>query len=125
MASVFKPAGSRKYVIMWRDENGKRHKQTGCTDKAESERIGNDTENQKALRRAGLIDCKAEGYRDHEAAPLPRHIADWQADLIAKGRMSKHAEHTSNRVRRLVTVILGSSPSAFDPGDLHRENGAR
>jgi integrase len=121
MASVFKPSGSKKYVIMWRDENGKRHKKTGCTDKSESERIGNHLENQKALRRDGLIDDKDEAFRDHRRAPLARHIADWQADLVAKGHTSKHAEHTSNRVRRLVTVLLGSAPSQFDPRRLAPE----
>jgi hypothetical protein len=115
MASVFKPKGSRKYRILYFDENGSRRQTTGCTDKAESERIANHLENQATLRRAGLTDRKAEAYRDHEASPLVEQVADWQADLIAKGYTSKHAEHTSNRVRRLVTVILGSSPSEFDP----------
>jgi len=115
MASVFKPKGSRKYRILYFDENGYRRQATGCTDKAESERIANHLENQATLRRAGLTDRKAEAYRDHEASPLVEQVADWQADLIAKGYTSKHAEHTSNRVRRLVTVILGSSPSEFDP----------
>ncbi len=55
MASVFKPKGRPKYVILYVDENGRRRKKTGCTDKAESERIANDLENQKVLRRAGLI----------------------------------------------------------------------
>jgi integrase len=121
MASVFKPSGSKKYVIMWRDENGKRHKRIGCTDKAESERIGNHLENQKALRRDGLFDDRDEAYRDHRRSPLARHIADWQADLVAKGHTSSHAEHTSNRVRRLVTVLLGSAPSQFDPRRLAPE----
>ena len=67
------------------------------------------------LRREGTADPKAEAYRDHEAIPLADHIADWQADLIARGHTVKHADHTSNRVRRLVTVMLGSSPDAFDP----------
>src|SRR5208337_1651604 len=39
VASVFKPQGSRKYRIQYFDENGRRRKATGCTDKAESERI--------------------------------------------------------------------------------------
>ncbi len=34
MASVFKPAGSRKYVVTWRDKNGKPRKKTAYTDKA-------------------------------------------------------------------------------------------
>jgi hypothetical protein len=104
MASVFKPSGSRKYVIMWRDENGKRHKKTGCTDKAESLRIGNDLENQKALRRAGLVDRKAESFRDHEAAALADHLEDFKASLLAKGGTKRHAQVTAFRARRVIDL---------------------
>src|SRR5690242_12990253 len=104
MASVFKPAGSRKYVIMWRDENGKRHKRTGCTDKAESLRIGNELENQKALRRAGLVDRKAEKYRDHEARPLAAHLADFEAALLHKGGTKRHAHVTGYRAGRVLEL---------------------
>ena len=115
MASIFKPAGKSKYVIFYHDENGKRHKKTGATDKQVTERIARDIENRIALRREGVVDPKAEAYRDHDASPLADHIADWQADLIARGHTVKHADHTSNRVRRLATVLLGLSPEAFDP----------
>lgn len=118
MASVFKPAGKAKYVCLYFDENGKRRKKTLATDKAVSERIARDIANKVALRREGIIDPKAEAYRDHELTPLARHVADWQADLIARGFTAKHADHASNRVRRLVTVILGSPPDRFDPRSL-------
>src|SRR5512135_1283402 len=104
MASVFKPKGSRKYVIMWRDENGKRHKKTGCTDKAESQRIGNHLENQKALRRDGLVDRKVESYRDHEARPLTAHLDDFKAALLAKGSTEKHAKVTAFRAHRVIEL---------------------
>src|SRR5262249_16468760 len=57
----------------------------------------------------------AEAYRDHEALSLAEHIEAWQADLVARGYTAKHAEHTTNRARRLVTVVLGASPSLLDP----------
>ena len=115
MASVFKPIGSLKYVILYHDENGHRRKRIGASDKAVSERIANALENKVAMRRSGLVDPAAESYRDHEALPLSAHITAWQADLVARGYTAKHAEHTTNRARRLVTVVLGSSPSALDP----------
>ncbi len=34
MASVFKPKGSTKYMILYFDENGRRRKKAGTTDKA-------------------------------------------------------------------------------------------
>jgi integrase len=115
MASIFKPAGKSKYVIFYQDENGRRRKKTGATDKAVTERIARDLENRVALRREGVVDPAAEAYRDHEAVPLPKHIGSWHADLIARGYTTKHAELTSNAVRRLVTLVLGASPSQFDP----------
>ena len=115
MASIYKPLGRSKYIIEFRDENGRRRRKTGATDKAVSQRIANELENKVVLRNQGLIDPAAEAYRDYEAKSLAEHIADWQSDLIAKGNTPKHAEHTSNRLRRLVTVVLGSSPMALDP----------
>jgi integrase len=115
MASVFKPAGKSKYVIIYTDEIGRRRKKIGATDKAVTQRLANELENRVAMRKGGLVDPAAESYRDHEALPLSQHIAAWQADLVARGYAAKHAEHTTNRARRLVTVVLGSSPSALDP----------
>jgi integrase len=114
MASVFKAANAKRYTILYFDENGDRRKAKGCTDKAESERIANRLENEVALRRAGLIDRKAEVYRDRESTPLANHIADWEANLVAQGFTTKHAEHTSNRVRRLVAMMLGAKEALID-----------
>ena len=104
MATVFKPKSRVKYVIQYFDENGCRRKAPGCADKAESERIANDLENQVALRRAGLIDRKAEAYRDHEARPLAHHFADYRASLLAKGATAKHADLATYRARRVASV---------------------
>jgi len=104
MATVFKPKGRAKYVIQYFDENGRRRKATACTDKAESERIANDLQNQVALRRAGLLDRKSEAYRDHEAKPLADHFADYRASLLAKGATAKHADLATYRARRVASV---------------------
>jgi hypothetical protein len=45
MASIFKPKGSSKYVILAFDENGDRRKKVGTTDKAVTERIARTIEN--------------------------------------------------------------------------------
>ena len=114
MASIFKPRGKDKFVIVYTDESGQRRKQVGTTDKAVTERIAADLEGKVALRIAGLIDPAMERYRDHEKTSLSTHISAWQKSLIAKNYTAKHAEHTSNRVRRLVAVVLGESLDSFD-----------
>ena len=85
------------------------------TDKAvTSEQRPRHRESRQALR-DGLADRKAEAYRDHESPARWLTIwRDWQANLIAQGFTPKHAEHTSNRVRRLVAVMLGSQAALID-----------
>jgi integrase len=114
MASVFKPAGKSKYVIVYTDENGRRCKKVACTDKSVSERIAHELENQVALRREGLVDPQAEAYRDHAARPLLDHIAAWTTHLAARGLSAKHVEQTANRVKRLAAAILGADVRALD-----------
>ena len=63
----------------------------------------------------GYIDGKAAAYRSHESRPLAEHIDDWQANLVAQGSSAKHAEHASNRVRRLVAVMLGANEALDRP----------
>ena len=53
MASIFKPKGSSKYVILYFDENGDRRKKVGTTDKAVTERIARGIENKASLASRG------------------------------------------------------------------------
>ena len=84
MASIFKPKGKAKYVIMYVDATGRRRKKVGATDKAVTQRIANDLENRVALRREGLIDAAAESYSAHAARPLAGHLDDFRKALEAK-----------------------------------------
>ncbi|MGO9598822.1 MAG: site-specific integrase [Isosphaeraceae bacterium] len=122
MASVFKPAGKSKYVIVYRDENGKLHKKTGATDKQVTERIARDIENRMALRREGTVDPKAEAYRDHEALPLAYHLAAWIKALEAKGTTPKHSRLFSDRARRVVALVLGATLADIEPGKPTKKN---
>ena len=71
MASIFKASPrAKKYTILYFDENGKRRKKTGATDKAVTERIARDIENRVALRREGVVNPREEAYAQHAAEPL-------------------------------------------------------
>jgi integrase len=104
MASVIKPTGHKRYLIWYVDETGRRRKATGCSDKAESERIARHLEDQVALRKAGLIDRKAEAYRDYDANPLAKHLDEFKATLLAKGNTARHATVTVTRARRILDL---------------------
>lgn len=122
MASIFKPAGKSKYVIFYHDEDGKRHKKTGATDKQVTERIARDIENRMALLREGIIDPKAEAYRDHAARPLADHLAAWIESLQAKGTTAKHSKLFSDRARRVVALVMGATLAEIEPGKPTKAN---
>ena len=104
MASVFKANGAKKYTITSRDQNGRRRKMTGATDKGVSQRIANDLENKVALRKAGLIDTKDEAYRDHEAKPLASHLDDFEAAMAGNGGNKKYPTLTTHRIARVLAL---------------------
>ena len=111
MASIFKPAGKSKYVILYHDENGHRRKKTGATDKQVTERIARDLENRIILLKEGTINLKAEAYRDHEAKSLTSHLVDYEAALVAKGNTRNHCVATVSRIKKLLTLAKFKSIS--------------
>src|SRR5262249_38311887 len=115
VATVFKPTKrARKWYIEWTDESGRRRKRAGCADKAATERIARDLENRVALRKAGLVDPRAEAYPDHGAKPLSELLAAWQESLEAKGSKPKSVGLAVGRARRVVAVLLGAKLSEVD-----------
>jgi integrase len=104
MASIFKPAGKSKYVILYFDEHGRRRKKAGTADRAVTERIARDIENRVALRREGVVDPREEAYRDHEARLLASHLEEFERGLAAKGGTAAHTKVTVSRARRMLEV---------------------
>jgi integrase len=108
----------RIWYYRFTDINGKRTELKGCTDRRETEAMAGDAEAEVSKLKSGYIDIKDKYARDHEARRLVGHVADWQADLVAQGHTAKHAEHTSNRVRRLVAIVFGSPAALIDHRNL-------
>jgi hypothetical protein len=75
MASIFKPKGSDKYVINYTDENGRRRKAAGTSDKAVTKQIASKLEGDVALRRRGILDKDAERFA--EARQRRRGRSSW------------------------------------------------
>ena len=120
MASVFKRKRDRtnklaSWFIAYQDENGKRRMAKGCPDKAATEALARKLESEAALRRRGVIDPKAESYRDHEARPLAEHLDAWRQSMAAKDSTAKHVELFSTRAARVVALLKGADLSEIEP----------
>ena len=115
MASVFKSKGATKWTILYTDENGKRRKKAGYTDRRETERLAAKLEERAVKIKDGTIDPAAEKYRDHAALPLASHLADWTKALEAKGTTPKHVELFTGRAKRLIALLAGAKLSDIDP----------
>src|SRR5262245_52246305 len=102
MASVFKPKGRAKYVILYTDETGRRRKKTGATDKAVTQRLASKLENDVALRKQGLIDPASERFANQERRPIRDHLADFIGTMEAAGRDPKHIRSTRTYLERIL-----------------------
>ncbi|CAN5781230.1 hypothetical protein BH23PLA1_BH23PLA1_41460 [soil metagenome] len=120
MASVFKKARDRSrkgsaWYIAYSDEQGRRRMVKGCSDKAATEAMARKLESEAELRRRGVIDAKADAYAKHEARPLADHLADFKADLLARGNTPKHAALFSERARRVAKLAKAERLSDLAP----------
>ncbi len=109
MASIYKRTRDKKrkgssWYIGYVDHEGRPRTKKGCPDKAATEAMARKLESDVALRKIGLIDLKAEAYRNHEARPLSEHLVEFQAVLVAKGNTEKHVDLYQGRAKRLVEV---------------------
>src|SRR6478672_3961700 len=102
MASIFKPKGKSRYVILYSDETGHRRKKVGATDKAVTQRLASKLENEVALRKQGLIDPTAERFANHERKPILDHLDDFIGTLEAAGRHPKHIRSTRTYIERII-----------------------
>jgi integrase len=115
MASIFKPKGKSKYIILYTDENGRRRKKTGATDKSVTQRIARDIENRVALRREGLIDPTAERFANQERKSIIGHLGDFIATLEARQRHPKHVRSTRTYVDRIIKQARAEKLSDLSP----------
>ena len=107
MATVFKRGGkaNRKgvYYVQWYDHEGKRRTEcTGTTDKATADRLAAKYQDEVAQRERGLIDPAAEKYAQHGRRPIAEHVADFRAELEARGNDADYINQTMARVEAVI-----------------------
>jgi integrase len=89
------------------DTDGVQHERKGCPDRRETEAMAAAQEAESSKVRAGLIDPKALGFRSHESRSLASHLADWLADMTARGKTPKHAEQFHERAAKVAALVRG------------------
>src|SRR5262249_44967133 len=61
-------------------------------------------------------DPKDDAYRGHEARPLAVHLAEWRADMTARGKTPKHAALHGERAGKLAALACGARLADLEPG---------
>ena len=98
----------RIWYYRYTDADGVKVESKGCSDRRATEDLARNDEAEVARIKGGVFDPADLAYRDHHARALSTHIDEWQANLVADGSTADHAELASNRVRRLIGILLGS-----------------
>lgn len=115
MVSMFKRKGSAKYILAWKDANGRRREKVAFRDKRASEQLKAKIERELELGQAGLLDP----YRDHRQAPIAEHVDAYVTMLESRGRTAKHIAHTRRHLERAIasmgaTRLEDLTPAAAD-----------
>jgi integrase len=104
------------WYLRYTDADGHRTMKRLATDKRVAEQLARKIEDEQDRIRGGWIEPKDMAYRDHAARPLSEHLADWHADLLAKGKTPKHADLSRARAGKLAAMITGVSLDKLVPG---------
>lgn len=118
MAGVYKRKSDRargkagKYTAWWVDESGKRRVKAAFTDRAKSLELANFLDAEARRVREGLAEPGEARRREASRRTLADHVADYKADLLARGDKPKHASEAASSIAR--TLALASIRSLGD-----------
>jgi len=126
MASVFKRKGKGKWLISYKDGDGKPRVKTGCMDKDATQRIANKLEADAALRMEGVIDPTQDRLAQFRRIPLTDHLDGteksdgtrkpdgFKAYLEAKGNTAKHVMEKIACIRQVAGACSFKTPADID-----------
>jgi len=127
MASVFKRNGSkaRKWLIAYKDADGRRRVITGVASKSVTEQIAAKLESEVELRRRGIIDERLDRYAQAEKKSLADHLEEWRKALAAKNPDSEsdgagYATEIRNKAHRIVKLCKAEQISQLSPSAVQR-----
>lgn len=87
------------YTIEYYNHEGERKKKsTRCPDRDAVQQLANELERKAMLRREGVIDAAQDRISVEGRRPLSEHVADYLADLRARGNTAKHVATNKRHV---------------------------
>lgn len=108
MASIFKPKGrdtrNHPYWIEYTDENGKRSRVRGYTDKSATQQKAHELETRARMIRDGLLEPIAEERKDHERRSVKEHVEDFREDMLARNVTFAQARLVCYRINRVFAL---------------------
>jgi integrase len=114
--SLYRRPGSKIWLMRWTDHDGKRRERTTrTTDKQGAERILNRTVAESALRKAGVIDARAESVSKEGQRPITEHAEEYERWLRSKGNTEKHVKHAVRCLKRMVKAMKADALTDLAP----------
>lgn len=123
MPTVYKTAADRgkktaRWMVAWTDELGQRRTRRGYTDKALSERLARQLEDEARARRDGTIDVAVERMAAHARAPLESHLGDYERAMQAKGNTADHTKQALKNIRFAAKIAEWKTIADIDHASL-------
>ncbi len=125
MTSIYKRGGKGKWLIAYKNEQGKRRVATGTKDKTITKQVAAKLENEVYLRLRGVLNKADDRYgeaeqkalvvKDTEGKIIGGHLADFHAGIVAKGGTEKHAHMVRARVAVILDLCGTERISDLDP----------
>ena len=109
---------SGKWTCCYVGSDGKKKQRAGATAKAESLRMAQQWEAEAAAIRDGLVDPREVALKEAGARSVADHVADYQADLLARGDTAKHAQRTARAIVRLLAEAGAGSVASISPSSV-------
>lgn len=116
MVSMFKRRGSGKWILAWKDANGRRREKVAFRDKRASEQLKAKIERDLAHGSAGLLDP----FEKHRKAPITDHLAGYRTRLESRGSSAHHVTQTMRRLLAAIGEMGAGSLADLEQGKADR-----
>ncbi len=117
MASVYKRG--KNWIASHLGTDGLWKAKSAGTDKGMALQIANKLQTDSMLRREGIIDAAMDRFAAAERKPLAEHLAEFEADILARNGKEAYAFQVQQRAERIVMLGEVERLSQLKPAALN------